>query len=88
MLEEMDGKTKFDIARDSVRMLLNDLPPNCNVAMRVYGHRKRAIEDGADEDTELKIPMAPLDRAKFNSVLDSLKPRGKQAIAGDAGACF
>ncbi len=81
MLAEMDGKVKFDIARDSVRSLVSELPPNSNVALRVYGHRKRAIEDHADEDTELKIPMSPLDQKKFVEVLDSLRPRGKTPMA-------
>jgi hypothetical protein len=81
MLAEMDGKIKFDIARDSVRLLVNELPANSNVALRVYGHRKRAIEDKADEDTELKIPMGPLDKKKFNAVLDGLRPRGKTPLA-------
>ena len=77
----MDGKLKFDIARDAVRALVNDLPPNSNVALRVYGHRKRAVDDGADEDTELKIPLAPLDRKKFIATLDALRPRGKTPLA-------
>ena len=81
MMEEMDGKVKFDIARDSVAALVNDLPANCNVALRVYGHRKRAIENRADEDTELTIPMLPLDRQKFTAVLDALRPRGKTPMA-------
>jgi Ca-activated chloride channel family protein len=81
MLAEMDGRVKFDIARDAVRSLVNDLPANCKVALRVYGHRRRAIEPNADEDTELIIPMAPFDKRKFNAVLDELRPRGKTPLA-------
>ena len=81
MMEEMDGKVKFDIARDSVRSLVQGLPAGCNVALRVYGHRRRAIEANADDDTELRIPMAPLDRQKFNTVLDSLRARGKTPLS-------
>ena len=81
MLDEMDGKVKFDIARDAVRSLVNDLPADCNVALRVYGHRKRAIENQADEDTELMIRMAPLNRQRFIAVLDSLRARGKTPMA-------
>jgi hypothetical protein len=81
MLDMMDGRMKFDIARDAVRALIDKLPPNCMVALRVYGHRKRAIEAGADLDTELKIKMAPLDKVKFNQTLDSLRSRGKTPLA-------
>ena len=81
MLEEMDGRPKFDIARDAVRSLVNELPPNCMVALRVYGHRKRAVEPNSDEDTELKIPMSPIDKAKFSATLDTLRSRGKTPLA-------
>jgi hypothetical protein len=81
MLDNMDGRMKFDIARDAVRALIDKLPPNCMVALRVYGHRKRAIDAGADLDTELKIKMSPLDKAKFNQTLDSLRSRGKTPLA-------
>ncbi len=81
MLEEMDGKMKFDLAKDAVRAMLALLGPNSQVGMRVYGHRKRAIEPGADEDTELVIPMGPYDPKKFETVLQGLRSKGKTPLA-------
>ena len=81
MLDEMDGKMKFDLARGAVRALVDDLPSNSQVALRVYGHRKRSIEPDSDLDTELKIPMGPLDKKQFDQVLGSLCPRGKTPLA-------
>lgn len=81
MLDEMDGKMKFDLARGAVRALIDDLPPNSQVALRVYGHRKTALQPGADLDTELKIPMGRLDKTRFDQVLQSLRPRGKTPLA-------
>jgi hypothetical protein len=81
MLDTMDGRMKFDIARDAVRALIEKLPPNCQVALRVYGHRKRALDADADLDTELKIKMGTLDKAKFNQTLDTLRSRGKTPLA-------
>lgn len=81
MLDEMDGKMKFDVARDSVRALLERLPDSTQVALRVYGHRKRSIEPGSDEDTALEIPMGPIDRPKLEAKLRSLRSRGKTPLA-------
>lgn len=81
MLDEMDGKMKFDVARDSVRALLDRLPDSTQVALRVYGHRKRSIEPGSDEDTALEIPMGPIDRPKLEAKLRSLRSRGKTPLA-------
>ena len=81
MIEIMDGQPKFDIARNAVRTLIEKLPPTCDVALRVYGHRKTALDKGSDEDTELKIKMGPLDKVKLNQALDSLRARGKTPLA-------
>lgn len=81
MLEEIGGKTKFDLARNAVTSLLAVLPPETEVALRVYGHRKRAIEPGADEDCELVLPMARLDLPKFQQRLQALRSRGKTPLA-------
>jgi hypothetical protein len=42
---------------------------------------KRALDADADDDTELKIPMAVLDKNTFSAALDSLRPRGKTPLA-------
>jgi Mg-chelatase subunit ChlD len=81
MLDEMGGRTKFDIARDAVAGLVNELPENSQVALRVYGSKKRAIEVDADSDTELLIPLGALDRAKFLAALRPLRARGKTPLA-------
>lgn len=81
MLDEMDGRLKFDLARDAVSAMLGVLPANAQAALRVYGHRKRSIEPGADDDTELLIPMGEYDPVKFNLTLKSLRSRGKTPMA-------
>jgi Mg-chelatase subunit ChlD len=81
MLDEMGGRVKFDLARDAVRAMVSLLRPRAQVALRVYGHRKRSIEPGADEDTQLLIPMAEYDPRRFESSLASLRSRGKTPLA-------
>jgi Mg-chelatase subunit ChlD len=81
MLDEMDGRLKFDIARDAASAMLSLLPPGSEAALRVYGHRLRSLEPGSDEDTELKIPMGAYDADKFSTVLKALRSRGKTPLA-------
>lgn len=81
MLEEIDGKRKFDIARDAVAAMINELPDNSEVALRVYGHRKSAIEKDADQDTQLLLPMGTLDKKVFLQKLQGLRCRGKTPLS-------
>ena len=81
MIEEMGGKQKFAVAREAVGELVRQLPANSQVALRVYGHRKFAIDPGADEDTQLEIPMGPLNLKQFEAKLMTLKARGKTPLA-------
>jgi von Willebrand factor type A domain len=76
MLDQLGGVTKFKVARDAVRTLIQSLRDGDEVALRVYGHRKRAIEPEAATDTALEIPIGPLDQHAFLVKLDSLRARG------------
>ncbi len=76
----MGGKLKFDVARQATQNLIDRLPDKSQVALRVYGHRKRALDEGADEDTALEIPMGPLDRKAAFTAASSNRcaPEGKR----------
>lgn len=81
MRSEIGGKRKLDIAREAVGGLLHVLPKETRVAVRAYGHRKRAIEPGAEEDTELVVSWTDLDPAAIRRSLDTLRPMGKTPMA-------
>lgn len=81
MMAEMNGQTKFDIARRSISTLLGELPDATQVALRVYGHRKTAVDPGANDDTELLVPMGALDRQGFANTLHRLRARGRTPMA-------
>ncbi|MBI4604884.1 MAG: VWA domain-containing protein, partial [Planctomycetes bacterium] len=81
MTAELGGKPKWEIARDAVQSLVAALPDASDVALRVYGHRKRAIEPGASEDTALEVPLRRLERAQFDQKLRALRARGKTPLA-------
>ncbi len=80
MLGKLDGTTRFDLARQSLEQLVDSLPDGIDFGLRAYGHRKRAIEEGANEDTELLVPLATLDRAKVRAATAGLRPRGKTPL--------
>jgi hypothetical protein len=81
MLAEMDGHPKLDVARDAIAALADQLPPGTQVGLRVYGHRKRSTDAGAEEDSALEIPLGALDPAVLRSTLQTLRARGKTPLA-------
>jgi hypothetical protein len=80
MLETMQGRTKFELAREAVEEVLATLPPGPQVALRVYGHRKRSVDQGAENDTELVLPFQPFDREVFFGKLRTLRARGRTPL--------
>ena len=81
MLEEMEGRPKFDIAREAVINLVDALPEQAQFGLRVYGHRKRAMEEGASDDTELLVPIGAVKRDVLQAKLKELRARGKTPMA-------
>lgn len=81
MLEEMNGRMKFEIAQEAVIKLIESLPDNTEVALRAYGYRRRAVDKDADQDTALIVPMSKLDRKKVTDIVRGLRCRGKTPLA-------
>jgi len=80
MRDKMNDRTKFDVAREAVLDLAKALPKNVHFGVRVYGHQKFAVQEGADTDTKLEIPMKPLDLKKLETRLNQLRPKGKTPL--------
>lgn len=76
MWGQLEGVTKYEIARDVLTRVLAQVPAESNLALRVYGHRHKARCD----DSELLIPPGPLDAAAVNARVASLRPKGKTPI--------
>ena len=81
MMEEVDGKQRQQIAKDAMAELVKDMPATTELGLRAFGHRKAATQQGADEDTELLVPMDKLDRNKVLAALSRLRTRGKTPLA-------
>jgi uncharacterized Zn finger protein (UPF0148 family) len=80
MRDEIDGREKFDIARDVVEAIVKKLGEGARVGLRVYGHRLAAIDEKADVDSELVIPVGPLNPVAFMGKVRALRCRGKTPL--------
>jgi hypothetical protein len=81
MLEEMQGAPKLAHSQAAVISLIDQLPEGSEFGLRAYGHRRRAIEKDADEDTELVIPMGKLDKPAATETVKALRARGRTPMA-------
>ncbi|MCJ7726108.1 MAG: VWA domain-containing protein, partial [Acidimicrobiia bacterium] len=67
-----DGVALIDGAKQALRVLVAALPESAQVGLRVYGHRVPNTDKAKGcEDTELVIPVGPVDVAAMIEVIDS-----------------
>ncbi len=94
MRAAMEGKTQIAVAKQSIKTALESITPDTQVALRVYAHRMEQ-DDKAKSclDSELMIPLGPLNKTDFSAKVDSIQPKGYTPIAyslsqapGDFGA--
>jgi hypothetical protein len=81
MNAEVSGKEKFPVARAAIESVLARMPEGTAVGLRCYGHRYTPLDKRADEDSELVLPIAPLDRKAFVARLTALRAKGKTPMA-------
>lgn len=71
MLQRLGGKSRIDIARATLDGLVeNTIPAGTPLALRVFGHR----EAGSCQ-TDLEVPMAPLDPVSMKAKLASVRAK-------------
>jgi hypothetical protein len=80
MREELDGKEKFEIAKEVIESIVKRLPEGAHAGLRVYGHRYTGLQKEADTDSELVIPVGPLRPGDFVARVKALRCRGKTPI--------
>lgn len=69
-----DGRSKLAAAKDALREVVAEVPEGAPVGLRVYGHRisnDAPAEEGCT-DTELVHPVAPIDRAGRQGLLETV----------------
>jgi hypothetical protein len=76
MWEQIQGKSKIEIAREVMAALTKTFPKDANLGLRVYGHRSKTD----CKDTELLIPPGKIDADQVMAKVNALKPKGMTLI--------
>lgn len=74
MWGQIDGRTKIEIARETLSTVLSEVTSDMNIGMIAYGHRVR----GQCSDIETMVPMGPA-RQNVPRIIDQanrISPRG------------
>lgn len=74
------GRTRMEAAKDGLNGVIDDLPQDSKVGLRVYGS---TISDGEGscQDSELLAPVDDFDEDALRSGVEQLKPLGNTPIA-------
>jgi hypothetical protein len=86
--DDGSGRTKLDAAKDALNQLFAELPDDAPVGLRVYGHRvPNTDRQNGCQDTELLVPVGPLDRGRMSAAIAGIQatgftPIGTSLLAG------
>jgi len=80
MWGQIESTAKIAIAKEVLTSVIESLPPNASVALRVYGHQTSHKAKNCS-DSALLVPFGPLDKEKLISEIEGISPRGMTPIA-------
>ncbi|MGH9411655.1 MAG: hypothetical protein ACRD1V_19645, partial [Vicinamibacterales bacterium] len=80
MNSRLGTSTRWKTALVMLKQLLDALPDDFNVGLRVYGHRYPASSRQSCSDSQLVVPIEKIDRAKILSTASALHPRGETPL--------
>jgi hypothetical protein len=72
--------TRIATARQVLRDVLQRIPNDFNVGLRLYGHRFGSRQKETCTDSELTVPVAPLNRDAILKIVDTTRPRGETPL--------
>lgn len=76
----LGASTRIATARQVLRATLARVPDDFNVGLRLYGHRFGSKQKETCTDTELAVPVHPLDRPQIARSIASFRPRGETPL--------
>lgn len=76
MDEDINGQKKIDIAKQVINQVLDQLPHNVWVGLRVYGHKAGFLGFNACKASELKVAIGPNNQNLIKNELYGIKPVG------------
>lgn len=77
MWGQIDGISKIEIARNEISQMLTNWDPRVDLGLMTYGHRSK----GDCSDIELVIAPQPVNARAFQSVVNSVSPKGKTPLS-------
>ena len=77
-------QTRWDVALGTLGQVLNTLPDDFNVGLRIYGHRESSTSPKTCTDSELVIPVRKLDRKAILARASLFKPKGETPLVFSA----
>jgi hypothetical protein len=77
-------KTRWDVALDTLQQVLAGLPNDFNVGLRIYGHRETSRSPKTCTDSELIVPIEPLNRQNVLNRAKAFKPKGETPLVYSA----
>ena len=81
MWAKVGARTRIDIAKEVMAQVVEKLPDDAEVALRVYGHRIGPGKPGACEDSELVSPFAKIDKRRLLERIRAIRALGTTPIA-------
>jgi Mg-chelatase subunit ChlD len=80
MWGQIGGVAKIAIARKVLAETITGLPDAMNVGLRVYGHRYALNDAKACADTELLVPIGPVDKKTLVDTVSKIHLKGKTPL--------
>jgi hypothetical protein len=80
MKTKLGDSTRWQTALKVLEEVVGTLPADLNVGLRAYGHRYASTSAQTCQDTELVVPIGPLDRNKLLQTASKLQPRGETPL--------
>jgi len=77
-------KTRWATAQEVLADVVAKLPADYQVGLRTYGHREASTSPQSCTDTELVVPVGPLDSAGLLAAARQLRPRGETPLVYSA----
>ena len=77
MWGQIDGRPKLEIARDTLRAVLQTMPDDLEFGLKAYGHRQK----DSCQDIELVMPLAKCTATAIAAAADQMKFLGKTPLS-------
>jgi hypothetical protein len=74
------AKSRWAVALETLDSVLTSVPGDFKVGLRMYGHREPSTSPKTCTDSELLVPIRPLDRKALLARASAFKPKGETPL--------